>query len=91
MNLRTSGIDIPSTGITPSRPRLNPKKLLLSKWTAVTPTHKEKHFVVVKVIEPVPPQLLIEYVELEAVHSRRSTVMRWQDLTDTATWRQGWV
>lgn len=75
----------------PTRPRLNPKKLLLSKWTAVTPTSKEKHFVVIKVIEPEPPLLVIEYVELEAVHSRRCTVMRWRDLTDAATWRQGWI
>ena len=43
----------------PTRPRLNPKKLLLSKWTAVTPTSKEKHFVVIKVIEPEPPLLVI--------------------------------
>lgn len=26
----------------------NPKKLLNSKWTAVTPTHKENHFLVTK-------------------------------------------
>ncbi len=75
----------------PAPPRLNPKKLLLSKWTAVTPTNKEKHFVVTKVIEPEPPALLIEHVELEAVHSGRVTVMRWRELTDVSTWRQGWV
>ena len=77
--------------ISSAQPRLNPRKLLLSKWTAVTPTNKENHFVVVKRIEPEPPRLLIEYVELEAVHSRRSTLMRWKDLTDVTTWRQGWV
>ena len=32
--------------------RLNPKKLLLSKWTAATPHKKEKHFIVVKLIQP---------------------------------------
>jgi tryptophan-rich hypothetical protein len=74
----------------PAPPRLNPKKLLLSKWTAVTPVNKEKHFVVTKVFEPEPPSLLIEFVELEAVHSRRSTVMPWRELTDVSTWRQGW-
>ena len=31
---------------------LSPKKLLLSKWTAVQPLNREKHFVVVRVIEP---------------------------------------
>jgi len=75
----------------PAPPRLNPKKLLLSKWTAVSPTNKEKHFVVTKVIEPQPPELRVEFVELEAVHSRRSTVIPWRHLTDVAKWQQGWV
>lgn len=69
---------------------LNPKKLLLSKWTAVTPVNKEKHFVVSKVVEPEPPTLSIEMIELEAVHSSRSTLMPWRDLTNVAKWRQGW-
>ena len=43
---------------------------------------KEKHFVVTKVLEPEPPMRLVEFVELEAIHSRRSTVMPWRDLTD---------
>ena len=75
----------------PAPPRLNPKKLLLSKWTAVTPTNKEKHFVVTKVIEPEPPELRVELVELEAVHSRRSAVIPWRSLTDVAKWQHGWV
>jgi hypothetical protein len=29
---------------------LNPKKLILSKWTAVAPLDKNKHFLVSKVI-----------------------------------------
>jgi hypothetical protein len=37
-----------------SRHRLSPKKLLLSKWTAVTPRDREKHFLVVRVVPPVP-------------------------------------
>jgi hypothetical protein len=31
---------------------LNPKKLLLTKWTAVKPIAKQKHFLVSRVIEP---------------------------------------
>lgn len=50
---------------------LSPKKLLLSKWTAVQPLNREKHFVVVRVIEPEPPAVSIAQVELEAVHSGR--------------------
>jgi len=29
--------------------RINPKKLLNSKWTAVNPTKKEKHFLITEV------------------------------------------
>ena len=32
--------------------RLNPSKLLLSKWTAVTPRGKERHFLVTKLLLP---------------------------------------
>ena len=31
---------------------LNPKKLLLTKWTAVKPVAKQKHFLVSRVIQP---------------------------------------
>ncbi len=70
---------------------VSPKKLLLSKWTAVTPQHKEKHFVVVRVVEPEPPDVRIETVELEAIHSRRSFTLTWRELTDAGRWRRGWV
>ena len=72
------------------RHRLSPKKLLLSKWTAVVPHAKEKHFVVIRVIEPVLPSTTIEKVELQAVHSGRTLTLPWRDLTDGARWHQGW-
>lgn len=75
----------------PRRNPLSPKKLLLSKWTAVQPVNREKHFVVVKVIEPEPPAVRVEHVELEAVHSKRVLRLHWRDLTDGQVWRQGWV
>jgi tryptophan-rich hypothetical protein len=74
----------------PPKNRLSPKKLLLSKWTAVAPRHKEKHFVVVRVVEPEPPATRIEQVELQAVHSGRSVLLPWRELTDGSQWRQGW-
>jgi hypothetical protein len=43
---------------------LSPKKLLLSKWTAVQPIAKQKHFLVSKVILPEPPSEKIEFVEI---------------------------
>ena len=45
---------------------LNPKKLLLTKWTAVTPIAKQKHFLVSRVIQPEQPTDPIERVEIEA-------------------------
>jgi tryptophan-rich hypothetical protein len=70
--------------------RLNPRKLLHSKWTAVTPARREKHFLVTAVLEPDSPTLPIEFIDLEAVHSKKTRRVRWRELTDTATWRQGW-
>ena len=51
---------------------LSPKKLLHTKWTAVAPRNKEKHFIVTKVIEPEPPGSPVVSVEIEAVHSKRA-------------------
>jgi tryptophan-rich hypothetical protein len=70
--------------------RLNPAKLLLSKWTAVTPRHREKHFLVTKVIEPTTPGQVCEFVELQAVVSRRARTIRWRDLQNGSAWIQGW-
>ncbi len=70
---------------------LSPKKLLLTKWTAVAPKQREKHFVVVRVIEPELPSTRIEQVELEAVHSKQVYLLHWRELTDASLWRQGWV
>lgn len=61
--------------------RLNPKKLLLSKWTAVIPQNKDKHFLVTKLLEPELPNLTVEQIELEAVYSKLSYIMPWRELT----------
>ena len=70
---------------------LHPKKLLLTKWTAVQPISKNKHFLVSKVIQPDPPALVIEWVELEAVYSKAVIQIDWRALRDESIWRQGWV
>lgn len=70
--------------------RLNPAKLRLSKWTAVSPSRREKHWLVVAVHEPVPPAIRPELVDLEAVHSRRVVTLAWRELTDRSRWLQGW-
>ncbi len=70
--------------------RLNPNKLLLSKWTATMPKNKEKHFLVTQLIKPELPDTPVEHIELEAVYSRRSFILPWRDLNDTGQWLQGW-
>ena len=70
--------------------RLSPQKLKLSKWTAVTPANKEKHFMVVELVEPAQEGGAVEEIVLEAVHSRRRQTMPWRELADGANWRQGW-
>ena len=74
-----------------SKNPLSPKKLLHSKWTAVTPVRQEKHFMVTLVVEPTPPATRIDHVQLEAVHSKRTETLPWRDLTDATRWRQGWL
>lgn len=70
---------------------ISPKKLLLSKWTAVRPVAREKHFVVTLVEPPVAPETRVEWVELEAVHSGSTRRIAWRELGDEDRWRQGWT
>jgi len=69
---------------------LNPKKLLLTKWTAVTPIAKQKHFLVGRVIQPELATDPVVSVEIEAVFSKAVQVIAWRDLQDDSVWRQGW-
>ena len=70
---------------------LDPKKLLLTKWTAVKPIAKQKHFLVSRVIQPEQPTDPIVFIELEAVFSKGTQLIAWQELQDDGVWRQGWV
>ncbi len=69
---------------------ISPKKLLLSKWTAVKPMHKQKHFLVSKVIIPESPEDAIEFVEIEAIYSKQTHTIRWRELKNSTVWIQGW-
>ena len=75
----------------PARNPLSANKLLNSKWTAALPVNKEKHFIVIKVIEPDTPGAPVTEVELQAVHSQRIQTLPWHALRDASVWRQGWV
>ncbi len=70
--------------------RLSPKKLLHSKWTAVVPRGKEKHFMVVAWVEPETEGAPLVSVLLEAVYSKTQQALPWQALQDVTQWQQGW-
>jgi hypothetical protein len=57
---------------------LNPKKLLLTKWTAVKSLAKQKHFLVSRVIQPELPTDPVESVEIEAVFSKATQIIAWR-------------
>jgi tryptophan-rich hypothetical protein len=68
--------------------KVNPKKLLNSKWTAVAPRNKEKHFLVTDI--EFGEQGLVLSFEIEAVMTNRTLPIEWQELRDTTQWLQGW-
>lgn len=68
--------------------KVSSKKLRNTKWTAVTPQNKEKHFLITDV-EYDEEGNVIECV-LEAVMTKREQSIDWHDLTDSSIWLQGW-
>lgn len=68
--------------------KLNPKKLLNSKWTALAPLNKEKHFMVIKIMID-EDQVVTECI-MQALMSKRDFNVQWRNLKDTNKWQQGW-
>ena len=54
--------------------RINPEKLLLSKWTAVKPLKKERHFIVTRLLRGDDEQ--VTGCELEAVINSHAEVIQ---------------
>lgn len=67
---------------------INPKKLLNSKWTAVNPKNKEKHFLVTEVEFDEDGEAV--HCLIEAVISNRAAPIQWCDLKDSSKWLHGW-
>ncbi len=68
--------------------RINPKKLILSKWTSLSPKQHEKHFLVIRT--GTNENGTIVSCTLEAVLTRAEFTIPWQELKDTFRWRPGW-
>lgn len=69
--------------------RVNPRKLLLSKWTAAHPQNREKHFLVTELICDEEGTVL--EVELQAVLTKRVERFDWHALQNNAQWKIGWL
>ena len=68
--------------------KINPRKLLNSKWTAVTPVRKEKHFMVTEVKSD--EEGIVTLCPIEPLISKRSIPINGHDLTNENNWVQGW-
>ena len=69
--------------------QLNPAKLLLSKWTAVQPANKEKHFLVTRIIRD-DENIIIRCI-VEAVMTRKEYELDWRALKNKESWLTGWL
>jgi tryptophan-rich hypothetical protein len=68
--------------------KINPKKLLKSKWTAINPVMKEKHFLITDIKFDENDNVI--HCTIEAVISNRSEPIEWSELKNTDHWLQGW-
>ena len=68
--------------------KINPKKLLNSKWTAVNPVKKEKHFLVSELKFDDDGEVI--HCLIEAIISNRSEPIDWKVLKNSDNWLQGW-
>jgi tryptophan-rich hypothetical protein len=67
---------------------INPNKLLNSKWTAVLPSKKEKHFIVTDI--EFDENDTVTSCVIEAVMSKRTIPIDWHDLKNDNHWLHGW-
>jgi tryptophan-rich hypothetical protein len=68
---------------------VNHKKLPGSKWTAVRPVRREKHWMVLDWVRDAQGRPTDE-VEIEAVVTGSIRVLHWRELGDPEVWRIGW-
>ena len=68
--------------------RINPTKLLMTKWSTAEPRRKQRHFIVTRLIRN--EQGTIIACELEAVINNKVYQIDWQELKDSTLWIMGW-
>ncbi|MCK7460487.1 TIGR02450 family Trp-rich protein [Idiomarina aminovorans] len=68
--------------------QINPAKLHNSKWTAVKPINREKHFLVSEV--DYEEDGSVASCKFESVLSRNEYSIDWLELKNEKKWIQGW-
>lgn len=68
--------------------RFNIKKLFLSKWTAVEPKNKERHFMVSRLLKDENDQVFA--CVLEAVITTNEYQISPDELKNSECWAMGW-
>ena len=68
---------------------VNRKKLPGSKWTAVRPVDREKHFLVLDWVRDETGRP-IDRIVIEAILTNRIRELHWRALEDSDRWRIGW-
>lgn len=68
--------------------QINPAKLRNSKWTAVEPLNREKHFLVSEVEYDEDGSVIS--CKIESVLSRNEYSIDWLELKSEEKWIQGW-
>jgi len=68
---------------------VNYKKLPNSKWTAVRPIDREKHFIVLDWVRDAEGRPT-DRVAVEAVLTSVVRELHWRELEDRDRWRVGW-
>ena len=67
---------------------INPRKLMNSKWTAVKPVRKEKHFIVTEI--EFDDEGAVTACMIESIMSKRVSNIQWKELKNQDQWIQGW-
>jgi tryptophan-rich hypothetical protein len=68
--------------------QINPNKLHNSKWTAVIPKNREKHFLVSELA--FDDDGAVMSCKIEAVMSKNEYSIEWTELKNDEHWVQGW-
>ena len=68
--------------------KINTKKLLNSKWTAVKPANKQKHYLISELEFDENDKVI--HCLIEAVISNQLQSINWTELKDSEYWIQGW-